>query len=278
MSIPQIDFPPLDRTVPQIGLGCGRLVGRAGLRKSARIVETALELGIRYFDVAPSYGMGTAEEVLGEVVGNSPEVIVVTKVGIPRPSYSARRAWLRRWGKPWLDRSRAVKTLARRFYAPPAAPSPAQGPPPRRDFSEAALHASIEESLRRLQRDKADVLLAHEPVAGDLDEELAARFENLEKAGLINAFGAGVDVRTDRWSAFGSVWQSGWPEEAVRSYARDLTYVFHGVIRYAGKGPTGKTLVPASRLLREAVSALPTDVMLVSASTPSRLRDLLSEL
>ena len=90
----QIDFLPIGRKVSQIGLGCGRLVGRSTLIQSARIVETALDLGIRYFDVAPSYGMGTAEEVLGHVTGDSKEVVIATKVGIPRPHYSARNNFL----------------------------------------------------------------------------------------------------------------------------------------------------------------------------------------
>jgi len=40
------------------------------------MLETALNLGIRYFDLALSYGMGTAEEVLDAVFGNSRDVVV----------------------------------------------------------------------------------------------------------------------------------------------------------------------------------------------------------
>ena len=77
----QIDFLPIGRKVSQIGLGCGRLVGRSTLIQSARIVETALDLGIRYFDVAPSYGMGTAEEVLGHVTGDSKMLSLLLRLG-----------------------------------------------------------------------------------------------------------------------------------------------------------------------------------------------------
>lgn len=275
MSLPRIDFPPLGKDVPQIGFGCARLVGGASLRASARLVEAALDLGIRYFDVAPSYGMGTAEDVLGEVLGGSEEGIVATKVGIARPAFSARRARLRRWGKPLLDRSRAIKTLARRLYAPRPGDAPA---PESRDFSEAAIRGSLEESLRRLKRGRVDLFLAHEPSEGDLSEEVAGRFRKLVEEGVVGAFGAGVDVREDRWRPFGSVWQSGWPGERVGAYVGDVTHVFHGVIRYAEKGRAGGTRVPASRLLQEAVRAAPESLLLVSTSTPSRLRDLVSEL
>ena len=49
----------------RLGFGCGRL--RAGLeeRNSRRLIEAALERGIRYFDTAPSYGDGASERVLG---------------------------------------------------------------------------------------------------------------------------------------------------------------------------------------------------------------------
>lgn len=42
MSIPQIDFAPLGRGIPQIGFGCGRLFGRSSLRHSSKMLETVL--------------------------------------------------------------------------------------------------------------------------------------------------------------------------------------------------------------------------------------------
>ena|GEM_PF-1331537 len=274
VSIPRINFAPLGRSVPQIGFGCARLVGRSSMKQSAKMIETALDLGIRYFDVAPSYGMGTAEEVLGAVLGNSTDVVVATKVGIPRPPYSERANLIRRFGKPVLDRVRPLKTMARRFYAAP------QKQPAQRsggDFSDAAIQASIEESLRRLKRDRLDVYLAHEPQKEDLGPELSAKFEGLVKDGLILTYGAGVDARQDCCSRFGgSVWQSGWPGEAIGGYANDRTYIFHGTIRYAEKDRTGATVVPASQLVREAIRQAPMSLVLVSLSTPSRLRDLVA--
>jgi aryl-alcohol dehydrogenase-like predicted oxidoreductase len=57
--------------VSEIGFGCG---GNAGLmvrgspEEQRRIVERAVELGINYFDNAPDYGNGAAEENLGRVL------------------------------------------------------------------------------------------------------------------------------------------------------------------------------------------------------------------
>jgi aryl-alcohol dehydrogenase-like predicted oxidoreductase len=57
--------------VSEIGFGCG---GNAGLMvrgspdEQRQVVERAVELGINYFDNAPDYGNGLAEENLGQVL------------------------------------------------------------------------------------------------------------------------------------------------------------------------------------------------------------------
>ena len=57
--------------VSEIGFGCG---GNAGLmvrgspEEQRRVVARAIELGINYFDNAPDYGNGLAEENLGRVL------------------------------------------------------------------------------------------------------------------------------------------------------------------------------------------------------------------
>jgi aryl-alcohol dehydrogenase-like predicted oxidoreductase len=269
----QVELKPIGRRVSCLGLGCARLDGRLGLRQSAELLETALELGITYFDVAAAYG--TAEEALGRVIGNSKEVVIATKVGPPRPAYHAGRMRLRSIVKPVLDRMRGVKMLLRGAATRPA-PDPSHRP--RYDFSQQAIERSIETSLEFLRRDSVDVLLAHEPNRLDLVPEVSARFQSLVDRGLIRAFGVGVDAREDRWAPFGSIWQSGWPGERVASYAGDVAYIFHGVLRYAQTDRFGKTTVPAAELIRDARRLSPSSVLLVSASTPARLRELVRAL
>src|SRR5881397_3321428 len=61
----------IELRVSEIGFGCG---GNAGLMvrgspaEQRRVVERAVELGINYFDNAPDYGNGVAEENLGRVL------------------------------------------------------------------------------------------------------------------------------------------------------------------------------------------------------------------
>ena len=226
----QINFLPIGRKISQIGLGCGRLVGRSTLIQSARIVETALDLGIRYFDVAPSYGMGTAEEVLGHVTGDSKEVVIATKVGLPRPHYSARNNLLRSACKSFLDYVPALKIIARHSYVNIRKKTLGRTRC-RHDFSEKTISDSIGESLKHLKRDSVDVLLAHEPCNSDLTHETELLFQNLLKNKTISAFGVGIDACEDSCYSFGSIWQAGWPGDRIANYSGKPTHIFHGVIR-----------------------------------------------
>ena len=69
--------------VSEIGFGCGNVGGlmiRGGHNDQVRAVERAMELGINYFDTAPSYGDGQSEVNLGRVLKElSAEVYVGTK-------------------------------------------------------------------------------------------------------------------------------------------------------------------------------------------------------
>ncbi len=247
-----------------IGLGCGRLVGRDGLRASSAIVEAALDLGIRHFDVAPSYGMGTAEEVLGVVLGSVPDITITTKVGIPRPKYARGRALVRRVAKPVLDRRPSLKSFARGIRRS----QPGVDRPPF-TFSDETIRRSLDQSLEKLRRHSVDVLLLHEPLPSDLNADTTHCLERLAGEGLFSAYGVGIDVCSQRWREFGSIWQSRWPGSAVGEYRGAVTYVFHGVVRYAASNESPGAAV------RAAVEGAPGSVLLVSASTPRRLRELL---
>lgn len=72
--------------VSEIGFGCGNVGGlliRGTHEEQIKAVRRALELGINYFDTAPSYGDGQSETNLGQIlVELNPKVIVATKVRI----------------------------------------------------------------------------------------------------------------------------------------------------------------------------------------------------
>jgi aryl-alcohol dehydrogenase-like predicted oxidoreductase len=60
------------------------------------LLEFAYELGIRYFDTAPSYGDGVSEERLGRFVRGLSDVVVATKFG---------EHWDRATNEPYADHS-----------------------------------------------------------------------------------------------------------------------------------------------------------------------------
>jgi len=48
---------------------------------SKKALQIAISQGINFIDTADFYGLGHSEELIGEVVGNHPEIIIATKVG-----------------------------------------------------------------------------------------------------------------------------------------------------------------------------------------------------
>lgn len=63
------------------GGGIGQVWGQTTDEESVRAIHRALELGVTFFDVAPGYGDGRAERVLGDGLrGRRDDVVVMTKV------------------------------------------------------------------------------------------------------------------------------------------------------------------------------------------------------
>jgi aryl-alcohol dehydrogenase-like predicted oxidoreductase len=124
-------------------------------REQERAVARALELGITYFDTAPSYGNGESETNLGEVLAKlRPHIFLSTK-------FSIRSA----------DRGNIP----------------------------AAIATSVETSLRRLDRERIDLLQLHNAIGADDGDyslppdivlgEIAAALDGLRRQGKILFFG-----------------------------------------------------------------------------------------
>jgi aryl-alcohol dehydrogenase-like predicted oxidoreductase len=82
-----MEYAVLGRTGLQVsrvgfgGGGIGQVWGPTTEAESVRAIHRALELGVNFFDVAPAYGQGTAEAVLGRALqGRQESVVVATKV------------------------------------------------------------------------------------------------------------------------------------------------------------------------------------------------------
>ena len=82
-SIPQVDRP-----VSVVGFGCWALSGpevwtSGSDAAGTAAVRRAVELGINFFDVAPVYGLGHAEAVLGSALRGSRDDVVIATAPVP---------------------------------------------------------------------------------------------------------------------------------------------------------------------------------------------------
>ena len=147
-------------------------------------IAHAWELGVRYFDVAPLYGYGTAERRLGRSLAGRPrdEFILSTKVGrlVRRPNEIEPGATIDR--NAFGDRRDADRTEDTGFRVV-------------FDFSRDGILRSVEESLGRLGLDRIDILLLHDPddhweaAIGDAYPTL----HRLREEGVVRAIGAGMN-------------------------------------------------------------------------------------
>jgi aryl-alcohol dehydrogenase-like predicted oxidoreductase len=129
-----------------IGLGCNQFGPTCDPEQTRRVVRTALDAGINFFDVADEYGPdGVAEEYLGRALaGRRDEAIIATKFG------------LRLRGDP------ATGGAGARWIA-----------------------RAAEDSLRRLGTDHIDLYQQHLPDPGVPQEETLTALDRLVRDGKV---------------------------------------------------------------------------------------------
>jgi len=185
---PRVRLPNGALPVSRIGFGCSYLTGGFEAGASQRLVHAAFDLGVRHFDVAPSYGLGTAEEVLGKALrGRRNEATIATKVGIKGSRMTLRMQMLRLAATPVR---KLWPALSHRAGARVLGASSVHG-----QFGIDDVRASVERSLRDLRTDRLDALLLHEVAAADITDELLAYLQKLRRDGVVGAVGlaSGVD-------------------------------------------------------------------------------------
>lgn len=206
----------------RIGLGCGRLAGGAAFRNSAAVINAALEAGVRHFDVAPSYGLGLAEGVLGQVIGDHSQTTVTTKAGIAAPKGGHMLSLIRQIVKPLVVRLPGVK--ARLASVASVASSATHG-----RFTPQEIRASFEASLKALRRDHIDVFLLHEPPA-ETPAGVEPLLQELLVGGRIGAYGTGTGAEAGTLPPLGQIAQYAWDFE--RASASSRLVIRHGLLRH----------------------------------------------
>ncbi len=160
MTIPHTDLNVSRLIAGCMGLGGGRspetVLDASHEEQTRAFVDTALELGINFFDHANIYAYGRAEEVFGRVLKDKPslrdQIVLQSKVGIRRANYPA-------------------------------------GSPQRFDFSYEHIIEATDAILRRLNTSHLDILLLHRPDPLMEGEEIARAFARLKQDGKVRYFG-----------------------------------------------------------------------------------------
>jgi D-threo-aldose 1-dehydrogenase len=175
-TIPKRRLPDLSLGLSELSLGCAQLgnmyreVSDADARST---VDVAWELGVRYFDTAPHYGLGLSERRLGAALASRPRDSYVLSSKVGRLLVPVQVAG------GLDDQGFVVPATHRRVW----------------DFSRKGIRRSLEESLERLGLDRLDIVYLHDPDEhrADVLETGYAALEELRTAGIVSAIGAGMN-------------------------------------------------------------------------------------
>lgn len=139
-----------DLQVPEIAVGCMRLLELKTSEAAEKFIRTAIDEGANFFDHADVYGGGKCETIFSEAVGMNPSIrekmILQSKCGIHKEINAF-------------------------------------------DFSKEYILKAADGILKRLKTDYLDVLLLHRPDALVEPEEVAEAFEKLHTSGKVRNFG-----------------------------------------------------------------------------------------
>lgn len=161
------DFKSIPNT-PTLGIGCWAIGGpffttdgiALGWGKvddavSTRTIHTALDQGVGHFDTAQAYGTGHSETILGHALKGR-DVAIATKIGLE------------------LDNEKKL------LIGPMTDPN--------------AIRASLDGSLKRLQRDHIELVLLHlNQLNHDVADRIFELMADLVQEGKIGAFGWSTD-------------------------------------------------------------------------------------
>lgn len=155
----------IEDKISAIGIGCWNMGGdwdSSEEKTSIDIIHAAIDLGINFFDVAPVYGWGNSETILGKALkgGLRDKVLIASKGGLL-----------------WDDAHQTTNNL-----------------------SKDSLLTEIDDTLRRLQTDHVDIYQLHWPDHNVPLEETAEALTIMKNAGKIRYVGlsnfAQADVET----------------------------------------------------------------------------------
>jgi len=185
-----VDAPFLGHSVSALGFGCASLGSRVSERDGRAAIERALAAGVTWYDVAPSYGAGQAERILGEALAGAPHAQIVTKVGLA----PAKEGGLKRLAggivRPLVAAIPGLRGLVKRARGAAAARVPLDGE---------TIRTGLARSLERLKRDCVAVYCLHGPSIEDVtDADVQRALDDIRRQRLAAAIGIAGEVEVWR--------------------------------------------------------------------------------
>jgi len=166
----------IPKTMTRLSLGCaqlGNLYREVPDEEARATVDAAWDVGVRYFDTAPHYGLGLSERRLGAALTVRPrdDYVLSTKAG------------------RILEPVDVVDGLDDEGFVVPAAHRR------RWDFTRDGIRRSLSESLERLGLDRVDIVYLHDPddFWDEVVETAFPALAELRAEGTVTAIGAGMN-------------------------------------------------------------------------------------
>lgn len=189
----------LDVETPILGFGCASLGSRVSKAEGRKSIEKAIEAGVTWFDLAPAYGGGQAEEIFSEVIrGRRDTVQICTKVGLLPPRQGIVKKTLTPLARKMVVSIGPLRAALRRSSL---------NRNRKLELTPELLIRSLEQSLRRINTDYVDVYALHNATPDDLArDDLLETLDRIMRSGKVRA----VSVAGDHSAAEAALQAVGW--------------------------------------------------------------------
>ena len=254
--IRSVVLPGTGLEVSCLGFGCASLGSRISATAGLAALERAHEAGVTWFDVAPAYGAGEAEAILGRfLAARRDSVRVLTKVGLapPRRSPLLRGAYAA--ARPLGSMLRGLRKSSRRLQATHNRVLA---------LTPDLIENSIARSLAKLRTETVDVYALHDPDPRLVtDEAVISALEAVLRRGQARFVGIAGDLDACLAGAASghpyTVFQTalrplaGDTERIAETAKRPVTVIGHSVL---GVGGAKEALVERLRSDMDGAKAL----------------------